>query len=62
MGSLLVHCHGENWKSPTLSFRRSGKAKRTFQGTKRTFNPNRSPGGYGCCVLISKLIVVILNA
>ena len=36
MSSLLVHCHGENWKSPTRSFRRSGKAKRTFQGTKRT--------------------------
>ena len=37
MSSLLVHCHGENWKSPTRSFRRSGKAKRTFQGTKRTY-------------------------
>ena len=38
MSSLLVHCHGENWKSPTRSFGRSGKAKRTFQGTKRTFS------------------------
>ena len=37
MSNLLVHCHGENWKSPTRSFRRSGKAKRTFQGTKRTY-------------------------
>ncbi len=37
MSSLLVHCYGENWKSPTRSFRRSGKAKRTFQGTKRTY-------------------------
>ena len=37
MSSLLVHCHGENWKSPTRSFRRSGKVKRTFQGTKRTY-------------------------
>ena len=37
MSSLLVHCHGENWKSPTRSFGRSGKAKRTFQGTKRTY-------------------------
>ena len=35
MSSLLVHCHGENWKSPTRSFGRSGKAKRTFLGTKR---------------------------
>ncbi|WP_311416786.1 hypothetical protein [Hoylesella shahii] len=35
MSSLLVHCHGENWKSPTRSIRRSGKAKRTFQGTKK---------------------------
>ncbi|WP_315517871.1 hypothetical protein [Hoylesella shahii] len=35
MSSLLVHCHGENWKSPTRSFGRSGKAKRTFQGTKK---------------------------
>ena len=36
MSSLLVHyCHGENWKSPTRSFGRSGKAKRTFPGTKR---------------------------
>ena len=35
MSSLLVHCHGENWKSPTWSFRRSGKAKRTFQGAKK---------------------------
>ena len=38
MSSLLGHCHGENWKSPTRSFGRSGKAKRTFQGTKRTFS------------------------
>ena len=37
MSSLLVHCHGENWKSPTRSFGRSGKAKRTFQGAKRTY-------------------------
>ena len=37
MSSLLVHCYGENWKSPTRSFRRSGKAKRTFQGTIRTY-------------------------
>ena len=35
MSSLLGHCHGENWKSPTRSFGRSGKAKRTFRGTKK---------------------------
>ena len=35
MPSLLGHCHGENWKSPTRSFERSGKAKRTFRGTKK---------------------------
>ena len=35
MSSLLEHCHGENWKSPTRSFGRSGKAKRTFRGTKK---------------------------
>ena len=35
MSSLLEHCHGENWKSPTRSFERSGKAKRTFRGTKK---------------------------
>ena len=35
MSSLLVHCHGENWKSPTRSFGRSGKAKRTFTERKR---------------------------
>ena len=38
MSSLLEHCHGENWKSPTRSFERSGKAKRTFQGTKKERN------------------------
>ncbi len=37
MSSLLVHCHGENWKSPTRNFGRSVKAKCTFQGTKRTY-------------------------
>ena len=36
MSSLLGHCHGENWKSPTRSFERSGKAKRTFEERKRT--------------------------
>ena len=35
MPSLLRHCHGENWKSPTRSFERSGKAKRTFRRTKK---------------------------
>ena len=35
MPSLLGHCHGENWKSPTRSFERSGKAKRTFRRTKK---------------------------
>ncbi len=35
MLSLLEHCHGENWKSPTRSFGRSGKAKRTFRETKK---------------------------
>ena len=35
MSSLLGHCHGENWKSPTRSFGRSGKAKRIFRGTKK---------------------------
>ena len=35
MPSLLGHWHGENWKSPTQSFGRSGKAKRTFRGTKK---------------------------
>ena len=35
MSGLLEHYHGENWKSPTRSFGRSGKAKRTFQGTKK---------------------------
>ena len=35
MSSLLGHCHGENWKSPTRSFERSGKAKRTFRRTKK---------------------------
>ncbi len=35
MPSLLGHCQGENWKSPTRSFERSGKAKRTFRGTKK---------------------------
>ena len=35
MSSLLGHCHGENWKSPTRSFGRSGKAKRTFRETKK---------------------------
>ena len=39
MSSLLGHCHGENWKSPTRSFERSGKAKRTFRRTeKEPFN------------------------
>ena len=38
MPSLLGHCHGENWKSPTRSFERSGKAKRTFEERKRTFS------------------------
>ena len=38
MSSLLGHCHGENWKSPTRSFERSGKAKRTFQGTRKERN------------------------
>ena len=38
MSSLLEHCHGENWKSPTRSFERSGKAKRTFQGTRKERN------------------------
>ena len=35
MSSLLGHCHGENWKSPTRSFERSGKAKRTFEERKK---------------------------
>ena len=35
MSSLLGHCHGENWKSPTRSFGRSGKAKRTFEERKK---------------------------
>ena len=35
MSSLLEHYHGENWKSPTRSLGRSGKAKRTFRGTKK---------------------------
>ena len=35
MSSLLEHCHGENWKSPTRSFERSGKAKRTFRETEK---------------------------
>jgi len=35
MPSLFGHCHGENWKSPTRSFERSGKAKRTFRRTKK---------------------------
>ena len=35
MPSLFGHCHGENWKSPTRSFERSGKAKHTFRGTKK---------------------------
>ena len=35
MSSLLEHRHGENWKSPTRSFERSGKAKRTFRGTRK---------------------------
>ena len=35
MSSLLVHCDGENWKSPTRSFRRSGKAKRTSQAERK---------------------------
>ena len=35
MSSLLGHCHGENWKSPTRSFERSGKAKRTFEKRKK---------------------------
>ena len=38
MSSLLEHCHGENWKSPTRSFEGSGKAKRTFQGTRKERN------------------------
>ena len=38
MSSLLEHRHGENWKSPTRSFERSGKAKRTFQGTGKERN------------------------
>ncbi len=36
MSSLLGHCHGENWKSPTRSFERSGKAKRTFEERKKS--------------------------
>ena len=36
MSSLLGHCHGENWKSPTWSFERSGKAKRTFEERKKS--------------------------
>gem|GEM_PF-2111415 len=35
MSNFLVHCHGENWKSPTRSFRRSGKAKRTSQAERK---------------------------
>ena len=39
MSSLLGHANGENWKSPTRSFERSGKAKRTFRRTgKEPFN------------------------
>ena len=36
MSSLLGHCHGENWNSPTRSFERSGKAKRTFEERKKS--------------------------
>ena len=35
MLSLPGDCHGENWKSPTRSFERSGKAKRTFKETRK---------------------------
>ena len=35
MSSLLERCHDENWKSPTRSLGRSGKAKRTLQGTRK---------------------------
>ena len=36
MSSLLGHCHGKNWKSPTRSFERSGKEKRTFEERKKS--------------------------
>ena len=36
MSSLLGHCHGENWKSPTRSLGRSGKAKGTFEEREKS--------------------------
>ena len=45
MSSLLEHCHDKNWKSPTRSFGRSGKAKRTFQERETAIN-RRYSGRY----------------
>ena len=59
MSSLLEHCHGENWKSPTRSFERSGKAKRTFRETKKNqelkhIRPMK-PNGKNICAALKQV-------
>ena len=59
MSSLLEHCHGENWKSPTRSFGRSGKAKRTFRETKKDQELKQilpmKPNGKNICAALKQV-------
>ena len=59
MSSLLEHCHGENWKSPTRSFERSGKAKRTFRETKKNQELKHilpmKPNGKSICAALKQV-------
>ncbi len=59
MSSLLEHCHGENWKSPTRSFERSGKAKRTFRETKKNQELKQilpmKPNGKNICAALKQV-------
>ena len=60
MSNFLVHCYGENWKSPTRSFRRSGKAKRTSQAErKERFIALTLPDVY--CLYIYKIVGLCFN-
>ena len=59
MSSLLGHCHGENWKSPTRSFERSGKAKRTFRETEKNQELKHilpmKPNGKNICAALKQV-------
>ena len=59
MSSLLEHCHGENWKSPTRSFGRSGKAKRTFRETEKNQELKQilpmKPNGKNICAALKQV-------